>query len=605
MEKYHKNSIRVISRITFVLALILVSLCFVGRSRYYELEMDHRDYEMVLNKRLYRPIDSQSHYMYGRYLSNLVGDLNINEREFNPKTSNFRYKISVTDKEVLADTTTDGEFIEILSKKYKEYTVVSGVDANFKVWDQYKWINIEMELLSTFGSSFLWFIVLFGVVALYSLYVFICTIGRLPDKEGISLKWYDHLPLEAYGFVLLVIYLIYDSLRYVRNQKLSRYFVMLVLVLHLLNTLIKRIKSKTIFTSSLVYRFIMYLKDEYLNLPLVRKGVLTFVMVVIINFVLLMVSNQLMFLLSSSSKLKVNPFMYVLALEIVVFAYLLIRVLLSLRSLEHTAQIISEGNVEYQMDVSKLMKPFKGHGDTLNRINDSVERAVADQTKSERMKTELITNVSHDIKTPLTSIINYVDLLKKEDLNNSVARSYLEPLDRQSKKLGTLVDNLLIASRVSSGNVETVLQALDLNVFLEQTAGEFRDRLDKAGVSLIMNLSEDRCFINADTDLLSRSVDNLISNVVKYSLEGSRAYLGLEVDGKRVSIIVRNISRDIFTGDKQELMERFVRGDSSRNTDGNGLGLSIAKSMVELQGGDFDIILDGDLFKVICTFDLI
>lgn len=156
----------------------------------------------------------------------------------------------------------------------------------------------------------------------------------------------------------------------------------------------------------------------------------------------------------------------------------------------------------------------------MNRINDSVEQAVAEQTKSERMKTELITNVSHDIKTPLTSILNYVDLLKKEDLGSDVANSYLEPLDRQSKKLGTLVDNLLIASRVSSGNVETVLQPLDLNVFLEQTAGEFGDRLENAGFTLIMNLNKGSSFINADMDLLSRSVDNLISNVVKYSLEG-------------------------------------------------------------------------------------
>lgn len=182
--------------------------------------------------------------------------------------------------------------------------------------------------------------------------------------------------------------------------------------------------------------------------------------------------------------------MYVLLVEIIVFAFILMKVLLNLRSLEQTAQIISEGNVEYQMDTSKLLSPFKEHGDTLDRINDSVEQAVAEQTKSERMKTELITIVSHDIKTPLTSILNYVDLLKKEDLGSDVAHWYLEPLDRQSKKLGTLVDNLLIASRVSSGNVETVLQPLDLNVFLEQTVGEFGDRLENAGITLIMNLNK-------------------------------------------------------------------------------------------------------------------
>ncbi len=272
--------------------------------------------------------------------------------------------------------------------------------------------------------------------------------------------------------------------------------------LHLLNTLIKRLKSGTLVTNSFIYRFIVYIKSEYKNLPLVRKGMITFVVVVVGNWLLFVLSNYTKFLYSSSAKPKVNPYMYVLLVEIIVFAFILRKVLLNLRSLEQTAQIISEGNVEYQMDTSKLLSPFKEHGDSLNRINDSVEQAVAEQTKSERMKTELITNVSHDIKTPLMSILNYVDLLKKKDLGSDVAHSYLEPLDRQSKKLGTLVDNLLIASRVSSGNVETVLQPLDLNVFLEQTGDEFGGRLENAGITLIMNLNKGSSFINADMDLL-------------------------------------------------------------------------------------------------------
>ena len=263
-------------------------------------------------------------------------------------------------------------------------------------------------------------------------------------------------------------YLVFASLAFVRNRTPLRYIILILMCLHLLNTLIKRLKSGTLFTNSFIYRFIVYIKSEYKNLPLVRKGMITFVVVVVGNWLLFVLSNYTKFLYSSSTKPKVNPYMYVLLVEIIFFAFISMKVLLNLRSLEQTAQIISEGNVEYQMDTSKLLSPFKEHGDTLNRINDSVEQAVAEQTKSERMKTELITNVSHDIKTPLTSILNYVDLLKKEDLGSDVAHSYLEPLDRQSKKLGTLVDNLLIASRVSSGNVETVLQPLDLNVILNR-----------------------------------------------------------------------------------------------------------------------------------------
>ncbi len=297
-------------------------------------------------------------------------------------------------------------------------------------------------------------------------------------------------------------YLVFASLAFVRNRTPLRYIILILMCLHLLNTLIKRLKSGTLFTNSFIYRFIVYIKSEYKNLPLVRKGMITFVVVVVGNWLLFVLSNYTKFLYSSSAKPKVNPYMYVLLVEIIVFAFILRKVLLNLRSLEQTAQIISEGNVEYQMNTSKLLSPFKEHGDSLNRINDSVEQAVAEQTKSERMKTELITNVSHDIKTPLTSILNYVDLLKKEDLGSDVAHSYLEPLHRQSKKLGTLVDNLLIVSRVSTGNVETVLQPLDLNVFLEQTADEFGGRLENAGITLIMNLNKGSSFINADMDLL-------------------------------------------------------------------------------------------------------
>lgn len=358
-------------------------------------------------------------------------------------------------------------------------------------------MDIMMPVLDGIGAmkliretSLIPIILLTTMVGLGALYVVIMTMGRLPNKEGITLKWYDHLPLEVYGLFGIMTYLVFASLAFVRNRTPLRYIILILMCLHLLNTLIKRLKSGTLFTNSFIYRFIVYIKSEYKNLPLVRKGMITFVVVVVGNWLLFVLSNYTKFLYSSSTKPKVNPYMYVLLVEIIVFAFILMKVLLNLRILEQTAQIISEGNVEYQMDTSKLLSPFKEHGDTLNRINDSVEQAVAEQTKSERMKTEFITNVSHDIKTPLMSIFNYVDLLKKEDLGSDVAHSYLEPLDRQSKKLGTLVDNLLIASRVSSGNVETVLQPLDLNVFLEQTAGEFGDRLENVGITLIMNLNK-------------------------------------------------------------------------------------------------------------------
>ena len=190
------------------------------------------------------------------------------------------------------------------------------------------------------------------MVGLGALYVVIMTMGRLPNKEGITLKWYDHLPLEVYGLFGIMTYSVFASLAFVSNRTPLRYIILILMCLHLLNTLIKRLKSGTLFTNSFIYRFIVYIKSEYKNLALVRKGMITFVVVVVGKWLLFVLSNYTKFLYSSSTKPKVNPYMYVLLVEIIVFAFILMKVLLNLRSLEQTAQIISEGNVEYQMDTS-------------------------------------------------------------------------------------------------------------------------------------------------------------------------------------------------------------------------------------------------------------
>lgn len=264
---------------------------------------------------------------------------------------------------------------------------------------------------------------------------------------------------------------------------------------------------------------------------------------------------------------------------------------------------MAEGDLSYKLNTEKMFWECRKHGENLNKINEGVSKAVDERMKSERLKTELITNVSHDIKTPLTSIINYVDLLSKEELHNDKAAEYLEVLERQSSKLKKLIEDLVEASKASSGNLAVDSQQLEAGVFVIQMVGEFEEKLSTAGLELIVGKPEEPVYIMADGRHIWRVVDNLMNNICKYAQKDSRVYINLEATDQCVSIIFRNISKYPLNISGEELMERFVRGDKSRNTEGHGLGLSIAQSLMKLIDGDMNITVDGDLFKVILTFD--
>ena len=225
--------------------------------------------------------------------------------------------------------------------------------------------------------------------------------------------------------------------------------------------------------------------------------------------------------------------------------------------------------------------------------------------KSERFRTELITNVSHDIKTPLTSIVNYVDLLQKEEPENEKQREYLEVLSRQSGKLKKLIEDLIEASKASTGNLAVDLEPCELGVLLDQTSGEYGEKLESAGLELVLQKPEKPVRVMADGRHLWRVFDNLLNNIVKYAQPGTRVYLSLSEENGKARVDFRNISREQLNISAQELTERFVRGDASRNTEGSGLGLAIAMSLMRLQKGNMDITVDGDLFKVSLSFDTI
>ena len=267
-----------------------------------------------------------------------------------------------------------------------------------------------------------------------------------------------------------------------------------------------------------------------------------------------------------------------------------------LQQLREAGAALASGDFDRKIDTSRMRGSLREHGQDLNSLGCGLSIAVEQKMRSERLKTELITNVSHDIKTPLTSIINYVDLLQKNPSPEEQS-AYLEVLDRQAKRLKKLTEDLVEASKASTGNLACHLAPTNLREILDQSLGEYEDRLKAAGLEPVVTLSEDDISVIADGRLLWRVLDNLLNNACKYAQSGTRLYLDVRVWEDRAVLAVKNISRQQLNLSPDELMERFVRGDSSRNTEGSGLGLNIAKSLVELQNGSFSLAIDGDLFK--------
>lgn len=263
---------------------------------------------------------------------------------------------------------------------------------------------------------------------------------------------------------------------------------------------------------------------------------------------------------------------------------------------------ISGGELQYKIPAENLKGQQKTMAEYINNIGAGLDAAVENSLKNERMKTELITNVSHDIKTPLTSIINYVDLLKRENFTDPKICGYLEVLEEKAQRLKVLTEDVVEASKASTGNISLEMTKLDFVEMLHQVIGEFQEKFGEKNLAMIVQFADEPSMICADGQRLWRVLENIFNNVVKYAMEGTRVYAEVQNDSKKVTFSLKNISAQPLNISADELTERFIRGDVARNTDGSGLGLSIAKSLTELQGGEFKLYLDGDLFKVTITF---
>lgn len=488
---------------------------------------------------------------------------------------------------------------------HKHFKITAYLQNDLIAKDAYYYVMPTVDFIIGARYTIIWVTVLLVIFALVMLIFTMCAAGHRKGYPDIFLTRFDKIPADLlcliYFFGFMFSIQIGDEFMY--NDVSAVIFLIcfgilwLSLAYTLILSLAVRIKSRTLIKNTLIWRGLKLIFKAarigvrvLAKIPLYYKTAIVFVVWSAVEFLFLAMGEE-----------DYIPF-WVITRPLIMAA--LAYIVLVQRKLQKAGEELACGNTGYHVDTKYMLSDFKAHGENLNNLSTGLSLAVEERMKSERMKAELITNVSHDIKTPLTAIISYVDLLKSEGLDSGNAPEYLEVLDKQSAKLKKLTEDLIEVSKATSGAVNCTLLPTDVSVLLSQALGEYEERLRDVGIEPILQIPEESVTVLADGKLLWRVFDNLFSNIRKYAMPSTRAYFSCEISNQNAQITFRNISDLPITVSSDELCERFVRGDSSRHTDGSGLGLSIARSLTELQGGTFDIIVDGDLFKAVVTFAL-
>ena len=467
---------------------------------------------------------------------------------------------------------------------------------------------VEGDVLSYYKQQFdfamQWRWVVLGVGAgcvllLLVLLIFLfCSVGHRENIEGIHLTLVDKIPLDLLAVgVLFVVALLVEMFSYGVEELLILLTVGQAMAVWFLLSFAARCKAGNPFKNTVILRLWKLagkilraigngFRSLYRALPMIWKAILV---IAAAAFAELLV---LIWAIDGPGFFVILFVLYNTALLCGVFF-----AVWQLAILKKAGKELASGNFDYKVNTGKMYWEFRQHGENLNSIGLGMALAVEQRTRSERLKTELITNVSHDIKTPLTSIINYVDFLQRPGLSAEEQADYLDVIARQSRRLKKLTEDLVEASKASTGNMSVTLVPTNVRELLDQAAAEYGERLQAGRLEPVIHMGEEDLSVLADGRLLWRVMDNLLNNVCKYALSGTRVYLDARKDGDRVVISVKNVSRDPLNVSEEELMERFVRGDTSRHTEGSGLGLNIARSLTELQHGSFRLTIDGDLFK--------
>lgn len=485
-----------------------------------------------------------------------------------------------------------------------DYSVYTSLENDLTYYDQYRTNKIIFDMAKILYKPALYLLPI-SIVAVLVLIIMNCfLIGLRNEKGEVILNSFDRTPLLVALILLFILSMIgcgflialsSDNLTLILMGTAIGAAIVYISFVFFLETFIKRIKAKTLFRNTITYRIIRWIKNLVTSMTKNANMTVKLILITIVFGIVNIIG------FGTADNIGV-------ILLIAVWGYAFIKIhqwLVRYAEIKNAIKQIYMGNTEVHLDENRYKGSLRDVAVQVNDIAGGLSNAIQEKLKSERLKTELITNVSHDIKTPLTSIINYVDLLKKEELPNEQAREYLTILDNKSQRLKRLTEDLVEASKASSGNIKLNIEKLNVNELLKQISGEFEDKFKARNLEEVMSLPEKSVYINADSRYMYRVLENMYSNISKYAMENTRVYIDVIPNNNKITIQMKNISKEKLNISTDELMQRFVRGDSARNTEGSGLGLSIATSLTTLQGGTFNIYLDGDLFKVIIEFDQI
>ncbi len=585
-------------------------------SHYNEIEDESYEYPV------YYEVINYNSTMISQYINYIIIDKENGNMFTNIQSNDYPEEMNKLKTEKTNWSYQDGKIttnIHTINQESTKYMTSSTYSTdNFEGYEIYS--NIDPNTLNYSNSLYVqqtvynifkghenlpaYLIPLSSILILVMIVYLIWATGHEKGKEGIQLNSIDKISYEIISIVIMFVIgmMMSFAVASVESQIPQRILMSVFLLCYLIgyaclavwvSTTIRRLKAKQFIRSFLTYKVCRWIKvtiqkifkkvtdKENAN----RKITIMYWGFVVISIIL------------ACTMWSGIGLLVLIAFWIWTY-YKLLQYNKKVQKINEALRNIYEGNPNVKLNEEELEGTLKIMAKYINDIAGGFTNAIEQSLKSERLKTELITNVSHDIKTPLTSIINYVDLLKKEEINNAQIEQYIAVLDKKSQRLKKLIEDLVEASKVSSGNVKLNMEIINLKELLNQTIGEFEDKLEKKNLKIEMDLPNENVLITADNRYLYRVIENVFSNISKYALEGSRVYIKLEKQKEEVYLEFKNISKDKLNISAEELMQRFVRGDKSRYTEGSGLGLSIAESLTELQGGKFKIDIDGDLFKV-------
>ena len=547
----------------------------------------------------------------------IQADSDVLEKYGTKYLSNFMITYYTTDTEKTDTILSDGRYIEYVTPTAKDFEVYTSYTEELSQNEERQLASKFLDAIEPISQNAYIILPISSAVTILLIIYLLITIGHKDDEKTIELNDFDKIPLEIIlivaVFLIVLPFIILSQYDRINNAMLSlgitAYIDVYIVSAVVLHTMIKRIKSKTFLKSSIIGQILIWwIKIFKKILNKIQKVWNTITYSASVTSKVIIGTGIIAFIwLVIIAMFSDNKMLPLIIIALICFMlYKIIKIIKEYSQIENKLKDVYNGNNQTELKEEDFSMVFKSSVKYLNNISNGLENAVQERMKSERMKAELITSVSHDIKTPLTSIINYVDLLKKEDIANEKANEYINILDNKSQRLKKLTEDLIEASKVSTGNVSLNLEKINIVELIKQAIGEFEDKFQNKNLQIIVNCNENEININADSRYMYRIVENLFSNIYKYALENSRVYIDISiVDGTNVVIEMKNISKDKLNISADELMQRFVRGDRSRNTEGSGLGISIAQNLTELQNGTFELKLDGDLFKVKLTFNII